>query len=165
MTTIVWSKHMKIKLNKAEQFLARYLAKSRYENARSKGKPNMKMGGQSNELTDLEGIAGEMVVCRAMNLYPDTDIDLVDLPKYDLLTHKNNKVDVKTTKYRNGRLLATKKKKIEDCDIYVLVVGEFPSYDIVGWAKADELLRKENLIDLGHGEGYALEQKHLRSFS
>tara|TARA_R110000803_G_scaffold30935_2_gene69403 strand:+ start:155 stop:622 length:468 start_codon:yes stop_codon:yes gene_type:complete len=155
---------MKITLNDAEQALARHLAKSRYDNARSTGKPDQKMGGQSCEETDLEGIAGELVVCKRLNLYPDTDTDLIIYPKYDLLTHKGTKVDVKTTKYSSGRLLATMKKKVEDCDVYVLVVGEFPNYRIVGWAKSEELILKENIINLGHGEGYALNQSQLRSF-
>jgi len=155
---------MKIILNECEQKLAKYLAVSRHSNARGKGKPNAKMGNQSDEETDLEGIAGELVVCKSLNLYPDTDIDLIDLPKYDLMTAKGSRVDVKTTKYLSGRMLATKKKKVDDCDIYVLVVGEFPAYRIAGWCKSEELLRPENLIDLGHGEGYALSQKDLRAF-
>ena len=153
---------MKIILNECEQKIAKHLAVSRNKNARSKGKPNTKMGNQSDAETDLEGIAGELVVCKALNLYPDTEIDLVDLPKFDLLTAKGNKVDVKTTKYETGRMLATLKKKVEDCDIYVLVVGSFPSYRIAGWCKAEELLKKENIINLGHGEGYALSQEQLR---
>tara|TARA_R110000868_G_scaffold91428_1_gene253513 strand:+ start:53 stop:547 length:495 start_codon:yes stop_codon:yes gene_type:complete len=155
---------MKIKLNECEQKLAKHLAVSRNKNARSKGKPNTKMGNQSDEETDLEGIAGELVVCKALNLYPDTEIDLVDLPKFDLLTAKGNTVDVKTTKYLSGRMLATMKKRVEDCNIYVLVVGTFPSYRIAGWCKAEELLKKENIINLGHGEGYALSQEQLRTF-
>jgi hypothetical protein len=155
---------MKITLNEAEQKLAKYLAVSRHSNARGKGKPNAKMGNQSDEETDLEGIAGEIVVCKALNVYPDTEIDLIDLPKYDLMTHKGSKVDVKTTQYTSGRLLATKNKKLGECDIYILVTGTFPTYKIVGWCRDDELLKEENLINLGHGEGYALTQDKLRAF-
>ena len=155
---------MVVTLNECEKKIARHLALSRNKNARSKGKPNTKMGNQSDEETDLEGIAGELVVCKALNLYPDTEIDLIDLPKYDLLTGKGYKVDVKTTKYQSGRMLATKKKKVEDCDVYILVVGEFPSYRIAGWCWATDLLKEENLIDLGHGEGYALNQNELKPF-
>jgi len=155
---------MEITLNECEQKIAKHLAISRNRNARSKGKPNTKMGNQSDEETDLEGIAGELVVCKVLNLYPDTEIDLIDLPKYDLLTAKGSRVDVKTTKYKHGRMLATKKKNVDDCDVYVLVVGSFPSYRIAGWCWATELLREANLIDLGHGEGYALNQSELKTF-
>jgi len=155
---------MKIILNECEQKIAKHLAVSRNKNARSKGKPNTKMGNQSDADTDLEGIAGELVVCKALNLYPDTEIDLVDLPKFDLLTAKGNTVDVKTTKYLSGKMLATLKKNIADCNIYVLVVGTFPAYRIAGWCWAEELLKEENIIDLGHGKGYALTQDKLRAF-
>lgn len=152
---------MHVVLNDAEQKLAKYLAKSRYFNARNNGKPDLKMGSQSNWETDLEGIAGEIAACRYFNVYPDTDIDLTVLPEFDFISHKGSKVDVKTTKHLNGRLLATKKKLGTDCDAYVLVVGEFPEYRIVGWATSDELFQDKNLIDLGYGEGYALTQDKL----
>jgi hypothetical protein len=156
---------IKIKLNEAEQKLATYLAKSRYLNARKRGKPNEKVGNQSDWETDLEGIGGELAACRYFNAYPDTDIDLDYLPKYDLITNKGKTVDVKTTKHLNGRLLATKKKKSEWCDIYVLVTGEFPTYNLVGWAYSEDLIKETNLIDLGHGEGYGLTQDNLRKFN
>ena len=90
---------MRITLNQAEQKLAMYLAKARYLNARNNGTKDLKVGGQSNEETDLEGIAGELVACKFFNVYPDTETNLKDLPKYDLLTSKGSRVDVKTTQY------------------------------------------------------------------
>ena len=47
---------MDIVLNDAEQKLAVHLAKSRYQNARDKGKVDLKKGDQSNWETDLEFI-------------------------------------------------------------------------------------------------------------
>ena len=155
---------MKISLNSAEQILAKFLAKARYDNARSKGKPDLKMGGQSNWETDLEGIGGEIAACKHFGVYPDTEVDLITLPKFDLVTKKGKRIDVKTTKYATGKLLATKKKQLGECDAYVLVVGEFPDYRLVGWATDEELLNDNNLVDLGHGEGYALTQDQLRKF-
>jgi hypothetical protein len=155
---------MEITLNTAEQKLAIYLAKSRHDNARSTGKPDRDLGSQTKAEVDLEGISGEIVACRMFNVYPDTETDLIDLPKYDLKTAKGSRVDVKTTRYPNGKMLATMKKRAEDCDIYVLVIGEFPSYKIAGWCKAEELLQKENIINLGYGDVYALDQDKLRAF-
>lgn len=151
-----------IKLNEAEKLLATHLAKARYENARSKGKPDLKMGNQSNWETDLEGIGGEIAACKHFGVYPDTETDLITLPKYDLVTKKGTKIDVKTTKYKNGKLLATLKKSKGECDVYLLVVGTFPEYNLVGWAKDSELLDEKNIVDLGHGKGYALEQHQLK---
>tara|TARA_R110002074_G_scaffold159144_1_gene316476 strand:- start:1352 stop:1849 length:498 start_codon:yes stop_codon:yes gene_type:complete len=155
---------MKITLNEAEQRLATFIARKRYEDNRSKGRPDGKTGAQTNKQVDLEGISGEMVVCKMFNVYPDTETNYQDLPKYDLKTPKGSRVDVKTTRYPSGRMLASMKKKVEDCDIYVLVVGEFPTYEAAGWCNAKELLKTENIIDLGHGDLYALDQNKLRAF-
>ena len=75
----------------------------------------------------------------------------------------SHKVDVKATKYKTGRLLARTSKAMEDSDLYALMIGEFPTYTFVGWAWNHELLKEENIIDLGHGEGFALSQDQLNS--
>jgi len=156
---------LRIELNSAEKSLAINLAIARNENARSKGKPNFKLGKQADWLTDLEGIVGEIAACRYFKVYPDTETNLTVLPGFDLMTWKGSRVDVKTTKYRSGKLLATLKKDAKACDIYVLVVGEFPSYELVGYATSGELIQEKNITDLGHGKGYALSQNDLRRFT
>ena len=154
-----------ITLNDAEQRLATYIAKGRYNNARDNGVIDGKMGDQSNWQTDLEGIAAEIAFCRHMNLYPDLKIDTPDnLPVHDAISHKGALIDVKSTQYPNGRLLAVLGKANKRCDVYALVTGTFPTYRIVGWVTQGELFNDENIIDLGHGKGYALEQSRLRSF-
>tara|TARA_R110002020_G_scaffold56181_1_gene155718 strand:+ start:1564 stop:2037 length:474 start_codon:yes stop_codon:yes gene_type:complete len=148
-------------LNNIEQQMAISIALGRYDNARTKGIEDKKIGNQPNWITDLDGIGGEIASCKHFGVYPDTKLDLYDMPKYDLMTKKGARVDVKTTKYKNGKLLATLNKKIEDCDIYVLVVGQFPKYELVGWTEAKKLLKNENIADLGHGKGYVLDQDQL----
>ena len=71
-------------------------------------------------------------------------------------------VDVKTTRYSNGHLLATigKGDKEERPDAYVLMVGKFPSFYVAGIMSADELLREERLSE--KFKGYAAEQKELK---
>jgi len=156
---------MKITLTVAEQKLAMYLAKARYDDNRAKGNPDTKLSPQTNKEIELDGISGELAVCRMLNVYPDTETSYKELPKYDLMSANGSKIDVKTTKYASGRLLATKNKKLGECDIYILVTGIFPTYKVVGWCRDDELLKEENLINLGHGEGYALTQDKLRAFA
>ena len=152
---------MFIQLNECEQKMAVWLARKRYQNARAQGKPNLKMGDQSNEQTDLEGIGAEIAFCKVMNVYPDLEICLTDLPPQDAITRNGTTVDVKATKYRNGRLLVTLKKKIADVDMYVLVTGEFPRYKIVGFMESSEIINEKRIGDLGHGRGYIAEQAEL----
>lgn len=154
---------IQIKLNRAEQVLARYLAEERFNNARQKGKPNEKVGDQPDWYTDLNGIGGEIAVAKHFNVYPDTEIDLDNLPEHDLII-RHKKVDVKTTKYTDGRLLATLKKNLDSVDVYILVIGEFPIYNIVKWCFSKELIHPDNIRNLGRGDGYALDQEMLRDF-
>jgi hypothetical protein len=47
--------------------------------------------------------------------------------------------------------------------VYILVTGEMPLYTIRGWCYARELIHGDNLIDLGYGQTYALDQARLRT--
>tara|TARA_R110000787_G_C13310300_1_gene435427 strand:+ start:326 stop:817 length:492 start_codon:yes stop_codon:yes gene_type:complete len=154
---------MIVKLNAAEQKLAHYLAKARYENARGRNKPDMKKGPQSNEQTDLEGIASEIAAAKAVNVYPDLDTDLDDLPEIDLLTRSGYSIDVKATTYPNGKLITALWKKDKSCQFYMLVVGKFPKYRIAGIMAANELMRDQRIKNLGHGNTYTAEQAELQS--
>jgi len=78
------------------------------------------------------------------------------------IKYNGEKVDVKTTRYKNGRLLAKLNARKDEVDIYLLVVGTFPEYTVIGYAKKNELLDEKNIIDLGHGEGYGLTQDMLK---
>lgn len=155
---------MMITLNEAEQKLAVFIAKKRYENNRAAGRHDGKVGPQSNWETDLEGIAAEIAFCRHMNVYPDLDTERTgDLPDWDCLHPLMGRVDVKGTTYLTGKLLVVPSKSDHPANSYALMVGSFPSYEYVGWALAEDLIREENVTDLGHGKTYAMDQERLRS--
>lgn len=147
-----------IELNPFEQRLAKALAKARYESSRSTKTRNMKIGPQSNEVTDLEGIASEIAFCKYMNVYPDISVGSRNAA--DCTLHSGHTVDVKSTKRGNGRLLVAAWKKPE-VDIFALMIGEFPNYFTIGWISADQLLRPEMMLDLGYGKSYAASQDIL----
>lgn len=151
-----------VELTNVEQVVVKWLADQRYKSARAGGVTDAKMGPQSTENTDLEGLGAELAFCRLHNLYPDLTVG----PRSGGVdcTIGTMKVDVKTTKYKTGKLLATLKKKDEvEVDIYALMIGEFPKYTLVGWAWKDDLIQDENIGDLGYGKGYILEQKQLNT--
>jgi len=153
---------MKVELNSAEQIVCKTLALMRYEIARAVGRKDQQIGNQPSWQTDEDGIGGEIAVSRVLNTYPS----LVLKPDagWDILFN-GYKIDVKTTRYKTGRLLAKLNARDEDVDIYLLVTGVFPEYNIVGYATRDQLIAKENIIDLGHGPGYGLTQDKLQPIS
>ena len=153
---------MIIELNKHEAEICMMLAKARYECARGNSVENRKIGPQSNWETDLNGIGSEFAFCKMINVYPDMSI----YPRkggHDCVTHKNKKINVKSTKYKTGRLLTKMDTNPKDSDYFVLMVGEFPSYEFKGYIESEELIQEKNIIDLGHGPGYGIEQERLKT--
>lgn len=159
------SVHLKlfeITLNENEQRLAKFLAKSRYETNRANNVKDLKVGTDSNETVDLEGMAAEIAYCKLMNLYVDMETDPPEMPSFDCVSRLGVRVDVKSTKYRDGHLIATLKKVNNPPDKYVLVVGKLPTYSIVGEVWSVDLLEEGNIKNFGYGPCYALSQSELK---
>ena len=149
-----------IQLNEAEERLARYLGKRRYSNNRKEGVADAQVGKQTKEEIDLQGVAGEIAVAKHLNLYPDLGVE-VRSGSWDLRTHSGLTIDVKTTSYHSGKLVAPMGTSVGKADVYVLVVGTIPTFRIVGWAFAKSLVDESRIADLGYGPTYALEQEWL----
>ena len=149
---------IEVTLNSAAQIVCKQLALMRYEIARAVGRKDQQIGKQPSWQTDEDGFGGEIAVSRVLNVYPS----LVLSPDsgWDI-RYNGYRIDVKTTRYKNGRLLAKLNARSDEVDIYLLVIGTFPEYDIIGYATKDELLLESNIIDLGHGRGYGLTQDKL----
>ena len=148
----------KIILNSAEQIVCKQLALMRYEIARAVDRKDQQIGNQPSWQTDEDGIGGEIAASRLLNVYPS--LILKPDSGWDVI-YKGNKIDIKTTRYKNGRLLAKLNARDDEVDAYLLVTGVFPEYSVIGYASKDSLLSKNNIIDLGHGRGYGLSQDKL----
>jgi len=152
-----------LKLDTGQQMVARLIAEQRYAVNRARGIVDARIGAQSADLTDLNGIGGELAFAVITNVMPDLTIS----PRRggaDCVTSRGYTVDVKTSVHDDAQLIAHRGKSAGDAQVYVLVVGEFPMYRIVGWAWASELLQPQNIADLGYGPTYALQQDKLHRF-
>jgi hypothetical protein len=85
-----------------------------------------------------------LAVARAMNVYPDLSIASRS-GGFDLLSPRAKRMEVKTTKRRNGRLIARLKAKVEDSDYYVLVTGSPPEMTIRGYIPTQEFLTESRV--------------------
>jgi hypothetical protein len=148
-----------VHLNEAEQKLAEFVARKRYESNRAGNVADQKIGPQSAQETDIEGAASEIAFCKLMNVYPDLSTDAH--PAHDAVIYPGGRVDVKSTKYKNGRLLAVAGKAGNPADVYALMVGTRPTYRFAGLISAERLLRPEQITDLGYGSTYAANQSDL----
>jgi hypothetical protein len=118
------------------------------------------MGGGDDLLINLEGTGGEFAFCKLKNIYPDMTIDH-PIP-FDCYLNGHGFIDVKTTKKTNGMLLVGTWKYRSVPAYYALMVGEFPNYEFKGYFPGEEVFKPENLVNLGHGETYGIEQDRLK---
>jgi hypothetical protein len=151
-----------ITLNTAEQRLAKFVAKERHRHNRLNGITNRRMGPQSDEQTDLEGISAEIAFAKYANVYPDLDTDSATHPTHDAVLHDGKLVDVKSTTYPTGRLIVAPWKDVDAVDAYVLVIGTFPNYRIAGAIEGYRLMRSHRMKDLGHGKVFVATQEELK---
>lgn len=108
---------------------------------------------------DINGMGGELAVCKYFNRFPDLTIG----PHYNGfdLVAKGKKIDVKTTTYDPGYLQCKQSKRISDADIYILVIAKFPQFTICGGVTSQSFLQPCNLKDMGYGLNYTLERSQL----
>jgi hypothetical protein len=154
---------MIVALDAGEMTVAQVLAAMRNSVARISGVVDQKAGPQSAYQTDLDGLVAEIAFAKWRNVCPDLTVS----PRVggaDAVV-KGWRVDVKATRHENGRLLASRTKKPEYADAYVLAVVRDNEVRFPGWATASDLLREENLTDFGYGQVYALTQQRLRPFA
>lgn len=152
----------RIDLTPAELHICRILGVMRRSEAMDKVK-DQQVGNDDSWSIDIDGVVAEYCVAKLLNLCPDLTVSVRN-GGADLITRKGKTVDVKSTRHVNGRLLATLKKAIDPCDMYVLVVVDNFGGNVMGWASKDDLFHEDNKQDLGHGVGYAIPQQGLRPF-
>ena len=157
----------KQKITPEMKLIASLIGGIRSLNARNCGVKDAKIGPQSGFDADQDGFLGELAFCKMMNLCPDFGLN----PRSgsaDAVLSKDGvifRIDVKTTRRINGRLCATLKHN-PDVDIYVLAIIDEENQEILfpGFAFTKDLCQEENIINLGHGKGYALQQNKLRGW-
>jgi hypothetical protein len=158
-----------VTLNDQEQVIAKALARKRHQTARSAGVANARMGPQSDEQTDLEGLAAEIAFCKLHNVFPDFSLYArkggadCRVPDWAGEPGRTIGVDVKQTCYPNGRLLVRLTKDPLDPEVqaFALMVGTFPAYRYAGYYPAHLVFDPANVKDLGRGPGYVIEQSRL----
>lgn len=136
----------KIELTAGEQRVARHLARVRYLGCRLAGSPNVRAGGQSDAVTDLEGVGAELAFCKLFNVWPGRAFEGGPPPSAARGEDGGGDallcgwpVDVKATKYATGRLLAVRWKR-RGPGAFALMVGAFPAYRLKGFMPAARLI-------------------------
>jgi hypothetical protein len=153
---------MQLTLNPDEVQICQLIGRMRSLIARSNKVKDAKIGNQDGAEADVIGMMAEYGFAKLMNVFPDLGLS----PRSgsaDGVMPSGNRYDIKASKHPHARLLSTLKVN-QDVDVYVLCVVDAPSLDYVGWAWQEDLIKPSNIINLGHGEGYALDQDNLKKF-
>lgn len=151
---------MKLTLSPTEQVLVSYVGKKRQEN-KVKGNVQDKRSFeyQDPEKINVDGFAAEFIVCKLLNCFPDFLIHN-RAGGWDLVW-EDRKIDVKFT--NTNYLIAPKHKKVDACDLYVLVKGKFPHYEVIGFDYSHELIKDSNLSNkFGGQECYLIHKDELQ---
>lgn len=135
-----------------ELMVARFIAASRQTHGRKnyEDKKRMDDGFQA----DVDGMIGEMCFGKMFNYFVNLSARKADA---DFYTKDGKSIDVKSTRYKTGRLVATINKKRSPCDLYVLMVIDGEGGWYKGYVSKEELFKDENIKDLGHGPTYVYE--------
>lgn len=152
---------IEVQLTDAELLMCKMLGGMRSIVGRTAGVVDRKMGNQSGLSIDEDGMMAEYAMCKHFNIFPD----MAPSPRSGSCDciYNGKRIDVKSTRVESGRLLATLKDN-PDVDIYVLGIIDGTKVKFPGFALKSDLCREENIIDLGHGKGYALTQEQLRAW-
>ena len=153
---------MQLTLNPDEIQICQLIGRMRSLIARSNKVKDAKIGNQDGAEADVIAMMAEYGFAKLMNVFPDLGLS----PRSgsaDGVMPSGNRYDIKASKHPHARLLSTLKVN-QDVDVYVLCVVDAPSLDYVGWAWQEDLIKPSNIINLGHGEGYALDQDKLKQF-
>jgi len=152
---------MKIVLQQDEIAICQMIGRMRSLIARSSGVKDAKIGDQDGAEADVIGMIAEYAFAKQFNVFPDLGLSPRSGSADGVI--KDKRYDIKSTTYKTGKLLCTTKDN-PDVDVYILAIVSGNEVNIVGWEYKDNLRKEENLIDLGHGKGYALTQDKLQKF-
>ena len=122
--------------------------------------------GNTQEQADMLGVMGEYGVAKYLGLPFDTSINLDgDGGETDLYLGNLN-VQVKSTKYKTGRLVFNNKKEMA-ADLFVLCYCSEPDLlvQILGYIEKQLIDSVSEVKDLGHGLRIVVEQRHLLPIS
>jgi hypothetical protein len=137
------------------------LAQARFKDSRNKNRKRFWLSGQTekDELNDdILGTAGEFVFCKAYEIEFDPTIWNSFGEVGDVL----GIIQVRTTNKLYGRLIIRDKDNVSH--IYVLIIGNIPSFRVVGWRWGSDFLDDAWVKNPGgHGAAWFIPSLSLRA--
>ena len=140
------------------------IACGREDNNKKKGFREKKQCSRSGWDINFEGVCGEIASAKFLDVYPDTEYNVDNPPKHDLISRKGHTVDVKTADKSKDFWSTIISKSVDDVDRYLFVRGRFPTYEMCGWLDSKDYINDNNICDVGNGNFYAVGIDKIRKF-
>ena len=157
---------MKITFTAREMELLRVLAKGRHF-LKDQANPNRykQHWGNDQQTADMLGVMGEYAVSKALRIPMDMSCGLEGDGGTDLMMDEYN-LDVKTTKYKTGRLVFNLNDELK-ADVYILcwAIEEAAEVILQGYIRKASMAAVMVQQNLGHGLRNVIEQRHLKPIS
>lgn len=146
--------------------LLQVLAKGRHF-LKDQANPNRykKQWGNDQQTADMLGVMGEYAVSKALKIPMDMSCGLEGDGGTDLMMDEYN-IDVKTTKYKTGRLVFNLNDEL-NADVYILcyAIEEASEVIIQGYIRRQSMDAVMVQQNLGYGLRNVIEQRHLKPIS
>ena len=157
---------MKITFTPREMELLRVLANGRHF-LKDQANPNRykKQWGNDQQTADMLGVMGEYAVSKALKIPMDMSCGLEGDGGTDLMMGDYN-IDVKTTKYKTGRLVFNLNDELK-ADVYILCWAMEEAAEVIlqGYIRRQSIDTVMVQQNLGYGMRKVIEQKHLKPIS
>ena len=139
-----------ITLTKEEQKIVEFIAKLRVARNKKAGVTSTTTFKDTQYEVDLNGFGAEMAFGRMCNLYPDFTTQIRSGGE-DFHFHNGYLVDVKNCNFKvNGMYV---RKGAEDkADVFVLMRGEFPTYQFLGYTTTEDIVEKGYEVERTFGD-------------
>lgn len=148
---------MKIVLTEVEQQLANFISEAKQRLSEKSGFIDKKMDNRSATEIQIQGFGAELAVCKWLGIYPDLSPEYSD---YDFMWNGKT-VDVKSRRPDDAALIIPGHQINKQKDIYILVTGEFPSYDVKSFITKEKVFLDKNKKQIWGKEKFIVEQNEM----
>jgi hypothetical protein len=148
---------MKVRLTQYEIYMGSCVGSARMLASLKRGQTNKVQNKDFGWHSDIEGACAEIVVAKALNVYWGGSVNTFKLP--DVAG-----VQVRHTQLDDGCLIV--RSDDSDSEIFVLVTGSHPDYEIRGWCSGLDAKKKGTERNPGGNfPAWFVEQSQLEDIS
>ena len=148
-------------LTKSELDVCTYVGKYRNHITSQQGTERKQDASLDGLQMAINGVITEYAVAKVLNLHFDVDCTFRKFGA-DLITHKGNTIDVKSTMTHGGNLNAVLWSGSKGADLFILAEILNSAVGIVGWTTREQFLTPAHVKNVGNGDFYSMPQIKLR---